>query len=418
MITLSTPTIYSLEITPNCNNNCFACSNVFDRNNEPLSVFDWRKVISLISSHAETLKITGGEPTLHPEYADIIHFLARKNIKFTLFTNARWFKPKAIIDLLKATPQCGGLLISLHGPDAKRHEVFTNTPGSFAETCENIKLASYSGLRVHTSTVLTCANYNTTKEIVTLSQQLGAKCVVFNRYLGPSLPEVEPMKWQIRQAIQNIESIKNSELRNSTIKIKYGNCFPQCFMPSSSTGCWSGIAYCTIDPWGNLRPCNHSATIAGNILEEPIEKIWNNEIMNKWRSLLPEQCKLCAELETCHGGCRAQAELLKLNQDPLIEKPIVKSNIDSPMTLDLYENSYPLLQCNIKPEPFGYALVRGHTIIPVKESAKKVLHSLNGNMTLQQIRNELDQDALDFIGSLYLHGLVSLENQPISVEFK
>ena len=87
MITLSTPTIYSLEITPNCNNNCFACSNVFDRNNKPLSVFDWRKVISYISSHAEILKITGGEPTLHPEFEEIVQFIANRNINFTLFTS-------------------------------------------------------------------------------------------------------------------------------------------------------------------------------------------------------------------------------------------------------------------------------------------------------------------------------------------
>jgi len=304
------------------------------------------------------------------------------------------------------------LLISLHGPNSETHEAFTNTPGSFMETCENIRRATRSGLRVHTSTVLTCENYNTIKEIVALSQQLGAKCAVFNRYIGHHLPEIEPMKWQIRRAIQEIESLKKSKFQDSKFKIKYGNCFPQCFMPSASTGCWAGIAYCTIDPWGNLRPCNHSPTIAGNILEEPIEKIWNNEIMNRWRSFLPEQCNNCSKLEICHGGCRAQAELLRINQDPLIGKPIVKSQISSPITLDLYENSYPLLQCSVRTEPFGYALIKGNSILPVKSEAKSILNILKGQKTLRQIQKDHGQDVLDFIGSLYLNGLLKLEDQP------
>ena len=413
MVSLNAPLFYSFELVSQCNNNCFVCSNSFVKYEASQQFSDWSKILHSISPYIEVLKLTGGEPTLHPQIADIILFLAKKNIKFTLFTNGRWSNPQAIIDLFRSTPQCGGLLISLHGPDAKTHEAFTNTPGSFEETCENIQRASRSGLRVHTSTVLTCQNYNSIHEIVALSEGLGAKCAVFNRYIGPHLPEVEPMKWQIRRAIQDIENIKNSEFLNSKFKIKYGNCFPQCFMPSSSTGCWAGIAYCTIDPWGNLRPCNHSPTIVGNILEEPIEKIWNNEIMNKWRSLLPEQCKNCTELEICHGGCRAQAELLNMKQDPLIGKPIDKNHINAPMTLDLYENSYPLLQCTVRTEPFGYALVSGNSLLPVRPEAKNILDILKGQKTLRQIQKDHGQEVLDFIGSLYLNGLLKLEDQPI-----
>ncbi|MDZ7341486.1 MAG: SPASM domain-containing protein, partial [candidate division KSB1 bacterium] len=224
---------------------------------------------------------------------------------------------------------------------------------------------------------------------------------------------------QLHQAIRDIEAIKdssipnsNSEFRNPKSKIKYGNCFPQCFTTNSSTGCWAGIASCTIDPWGNLRPCNHSPTIAGNILEEPVKVIWHNEIMNRWREMLPGQCKDCTELEICHGGCRAQAELLNIKQDPLIREPILTDRLQSPLELDLYEASYPLLQCQIRPERFGYVLLQGHSIVPVTLQAKVVLDNLNGQKTLRQIQHELGQDALDFIGSLYLHGMISLENQP------
>lgn len=412
MIKLSVPTIYSLEITPNCSNHCFACSVVFNQNNLYLPASQWRKAIHKISPHLEVLKLTGGEPTLHPEFNDIVKTISYQNIRFTLFTNARWSHPQAIIDLLKSTPQCGGLLISLHGSDATTHEAFTNTPSSFEETCENILRATKAGLRIHTSTVLTRHNYNQIKEIVALSQKLGAQRAVFNRYIGPYVPGISLDEWQIKYAIQEIERLKRSAISFQHCPIKYGNCFPQCFTSNSSTGCWAGIAYCTIDPWGNLRPCNHSPMIAGNILEEPIEVIWQNEIMNRWREMRPEQCLNCTQVETCHGGCRAQAELLHVQQDPLIRAPILTDRFQSPIELDLYEASYPLLQCQIKPEKFGYVLLQGHSIVPVTPQAKSVLDNLNGQKTLRQIQHDFGQEALDFVGSLYLHGMVSLENHP------
>ncbi len=361
-----------------------------------------------IALHTHTLKLTGGEPTLHPEFADIILDIAEMGIAFTLFTNARWPNPQTIIGLLKSTPQCGGLLVSLHGPDAVTHEAFTNTPGSFEETCENIRRATAAGLRVHTSTVLTRYNCDRVHQIAALSQSLGAQWAVFNRYLGRAMPDLEPDEDQLRCAVHGIEALRRSAVGDWRLafSVKYGNCIPQCFVPSSSTGCWAGVAYCTIDPCGNLRPCNHSPLVAGNVLDEPLEVIWHSEAMNRWRGLLREGCKTCAELETCHGGCRALVELR--GQDPLIRQPI-QDQSRQPVELTLYEKSRPKINCTVRAESFGYALVRGTRIVPVTAQARSVLDILDGRRTLQQIRDDLGQEALDFVGTLYQRGLISLE---------
>jgi len=128
--------------------------------------------------------------------------------------------------------------------------------------------------------------------------------------------------------------------------------------------------------------------------------------------MLPEQCGNCTELETCHGGCRAQAELLNVRQDPLIREPILTDRLQAPIELDLYEASYPSLQCQIRPETFGYVLIQGQSILPVTSQAKLVLDNLKGQKTLRQIQYDFGQEALDFVGTLYLHGMLSLENQP------
>ncbi|WLE97437.1 MAG: radical SAM protein [Candidatus Electrothrix communis] len=401
LLPLSAPIYFSLELTSACNNQCPVCSNVFERAPTPLPASDWQKIIETIAPHAEVLKLTGGEPTLHPEFKEIISAIEERGIPFTLFTNARWYKPQAVIDLLRSVSQCQGLLISLHGHNAKTHEGFTRTSHSFTETCKNIQRATSAGLAVHTSTVITRYNWDRLNEVANLSQELGARRAVFNRYLGPVMPDIEPDEKQLRKAVFDIES-----MMQAASNVRYGSCIPQCFLPSSSTGCWAGVAYCTIDPWGNMRPCNHSPTIAGNVLEIPIEELWSGEVMSNWRALIAEQCNNCDEVDTCRGGCRALIEIR--DRDPLVQLPIQEKRSQLPIKLKLYNKDSPYLVCKVQQESFGYALIRGHNIIPVTIQAKSILHELDGSTTLQQIYDEFGQDALDFVGKLYHQGFLEL----------
>jgi len=67
-------------------------------------------------------------------------------------------------------------------------------------------------------------------------------------------------------------------------------------------------AYYTLDPIGNLRPCNHSPTVLGNVLEEDVADLLHSAKMRAFASALPAACQSCPWTETCRGGCRAAAE--------------------------------------------------------------------------------------------------------------
>jgi len=62
--------LYFIEITPECNNACSGCGNVFadDRSPAPMPVQAWRTVLDKIASTIGYLEVTGGEPTLHPDF--------------------------------------------------------------------------------------------------------------------------------------------------------------------------------------------------------------------------------------------------------------------------------------------------------------------------------------------------------------
>ena len=158
---------------------------------------------------------------------------------------------------MRDTTTCEGLLVSLHGPDASTHEAFSGVPGSFDETVTNLRRATGAGLDVATSMVITHSNWERIEETLDLVLSLGANHVVCNRFIGAPLEGVTPSQAQLRAAIATIES-----LRLAGKPIRFGNCIPQCFAPSSSRGCTAGSTFATIDPWGRMRPCNHAPLIA------------------------------------------------------------------------------------------------------------------------------------------------------------
>lgn len=405
MLILSTPIFYSLEITPHCNNLCPGCGNVFSskETRQPLSSAQWSQILTKISSHAYRLKVTGGEPILHPEFESIINLLQELDIPFALFTNGRWREPGRLVAFLRTTAQCSGLLISVHGASSTSHDAFTGVLGSFDETIVNIKLAVQGGLNVTTNTVITKHNYSEVGEVAGLARELGARCAVFNRYLGQPLLDIEPTEQELQIAIRELEGLGKNGAR-----VKFGNCIPQCFYPSSSTGCLAGVAYCTIDPWGNVRPCNHAPLVVGNLLSQSVDEVWHSEGMQQWRGLIPTPCARCLELSKCHGGCRAMAMLRGSEKDPLVREPILDRQREPNEELVLYKNAKPTCRFAVRPQKFGYILICGGRVVPVSHEAKLILDAFDGTTTLHEIRMRFGQEALNFVGSLYKKGFVEL----------
>ena len=413
LLILSAPVFAFLELTPFCNNRCPGCGNVFASRvgkntlaggiNPPLSARQWQEVLDKLRPYVFSVRLTGGEPTLHPEFEEIVSLVAGRGLSFSLFTNARWPQPGEIIRLLKEAPGFTSLLVSLHGPDPASHDAFTGVPGSFRETTANVRRAASAGLTVNISTIITNLNYNRIPEMIDLAQELGAKAIVFNRFLTVHDSTLAPTEEQLITAMQAVD-----EARRAGAPVRFSVCIPQCFYPSSSTGCLAGVAYWTVDPWGNVRPCNHAPLLCGNILEQSVEEIWNGEAMQRWREMIPSDCFGCLEFPRCHGGCRAIALIKGLDYDPLMRGPIIEKRASPPEKYALYAGARPVSRFQIRPEPFGYVLVRHSRVVPVSVDAKPILDACNGSTTLTEIQERFGQSGLNLVGYLYKMGMVEL----------
>ncbi len=317
---LPEPKICYLELTTRCNQNCVGCSFSADNSsakaNRTLNLTEWANILKIIAPGIQRIQLTGGEPTLYPHFYELIPLIEQIMVPYVIFTNGCWNEPARLLALLKTCKNFRGFLISLHGATCQTHEKFTKINGSFERTVQNIKLAAKTGISVFTSSVIFQDNASEVTEIQKLAQNLGAQYSIFNRYIGHAPAEilVDPLK--LKQVIQRLER----QIQEGA-PVRFGNCIPQCFTPSSSSGCLAGTAFMSIDAYGNLKPCNHSNLKCGNLLKQSLSEIWNSPMMNLWRQALPSKCVACAEFANCHGGCRAEAFRVGTYEDPLIQCP-------------------------------------------------------------------------------------------------
>jgi radical SAM protein with 4Fe4S-binding SPASM domain len=400
---LSIPAIYALELTPVCNNRCPGCSNVYAAHRSgspPLSAQEWRDLLAPFISEAVQIRLTGGEPTLHPEFPRIFEETISHDAWVTVFTNGRWKEPEQFVKHIRGRCHFSGLLISLHGADSFSHESFSGVLGSFDETVSNIRLAVENGITVALSTVITRYSWNKLDAIVEFGQELGVQHIAFNRYIGGPLSEIEPTGEQMEAAILRVQA-----LAQAGAAVKYGIGVPQCFILNDSEGCLAGVAYVSVDPWGNLRPCAHSPTVIGSLYGKSMDELWHSEAMDAWRALMPTECTTCAAYSVCHGGCRAVQELRPDGRDPLRREPLTKYN--PPQTVrELPADVRPGIALRLRPEPFGYALLGQGRVMPVRAEARAVIEACDGSATFAQLAARFGQSGLDLLGELWELGML------------
>jgi radical SAM protein with 4Fe4S-binding SPASM domain len=302
---------------------------------------------------------------------------------------------------LRRAQTCAGLLVSLHGAEPAAHDAFAGVAGAFDETLGNIRRAVAAGLPVSISCVLTQHNIDQIGALCDLAARLGVTSTVFNRYIGAPLDDLSLSDRQLARAVERINA-----RRSGGEPVRFGTCIPHCFAGPTSPGCLAGVAYCAVDPWGSIRPCSHVAWSAGSILDGALHDVWRAPAMQQWRSLSPDVCDGCASAPVCRGGCRAEAVLNRIPRDPLIRRAASIDEAGPP--LKLYRFAQASLACEVRPQRFGYLLFSEDRMAAAVEAHAPVLDALRVGCSLDAVARQHGQAALDWVGELYAHDLVTL----------
>ena len=179
--------------------------------------------------------------------------------------------------------------------------------------------------------VLTKQNCNEVSETLKYISELGVQRVMINRLnLGGqginSIKKLLLSRDELTTAYHEI-SDKAKELK-LTVSSNVGT--PICVLDPKD---YRGIrfTFCsfdvlkrpiTLDYTGNLRFCNHSPKVIGNIFKDSLDSIMNSDYVLQWKKITPEFCKNCKAYDKCKAGCRAASEQMGLplnSPDPIIK---------------------------------------------------------------------------------------------------
>jgi AdoMet-dependent heme synthase len=318
------PRLQSLifEVTQRCNHACLHCYNVWNGNAAyPRGELDTRRTLALLArALAETscnhVTITGGEPLLRSDLHEILGYLRKHFVHTTIISNGRLIDPAKAKQLVESG--VGLFELPLLGHCAEIHDELSGMAGAWKGVLEAMANIRLQRGQVVTAFVATRKNFNDVYDTFKLAFAFGARAVMFNRF-NPGgrgrdhLVELLPSAEQVRQALAAADAAAQEFNLSVSCSIPIQPClidtslFPHLRFSNCSAG--SAQAYYTLDPLGNIRPCNHTDIILGNLLDTPFLDLIRSNQMAAFERAFPPACSPCSLRETCQGGCKASAQV-------------------------------------------------------------------------------------------------------------
>ena len=310
------------EVTQRCNHACLHCYNVWQGGGDyPRGELDTPRTLSLLAkalgeTDCRHVTLTGGEPLLRPDLPVLLDFLEGRGVPVTIISNGRLLDEAAAASLLEHGTSLFELPLLSHRKEV--HDRLSGAPGAWDAVLAAMANIRLRGGRFVAVFVLTRLNLGDLYETIRLAFAFGARALMLNRFnpggrgrahIHELLPPVE----QVRQAL----AVGEAASAEFGLPVACSIPIQPCLVDTSAFGhlsfgfCAAGTerAYYTLDPLGNLRPCNHSETILGNLFDESFPALVAPERMAAFTCALPAFCGACDRRLECQGGCKASAQV-------------------------------------------------------------------------------------------------------------
>lgn len=279
----------TLELTNRCNLKCIHCLR--SKNPDTLS-FEKIKEIVLESRGLGTFDftITGGEPSLHSDFWQILDFISKHEMIITLFTDAVWYDERFIKRLQNYN--VASIHISFYSLKKEVYEKIVGEAGVFKKYISNLMYFKKYKLPVKLKTLVMTLNET---ELPALSH----------------FAEINNFDWQYNYLIFPRNDFSKDVLKyrlsdKSLMKLKsegYVGHFDPHRTSSEYYICNMGRTLIDISAAGNVYPCIAFRKSVGNVYKSSLSDIWrNSKFLNEIRCLAAPQfeCFSCRHNAYCN----------------------------------------------------------------------------------------------------------------------
>jgi SynChlorMet cassette radical SAM/SPASM protein ScmF len=315
-------------LTEGCNLRCRHCwiAPKYQSENNFYPVLDLNLFKSIIEQAkplgVSGVKLTGGEPLLHPKIKEILECIKAKDLRLTVETNG----VLCTAELASKMAECKDTFVSvsLDGAQAETHEWVRGVEGCFENALVGIRNLADTGLKPQIIMSIMRRNKDQMESIVRLAERLGAGSVKFN-ILQPTA-RGERMHdsgeaLDIEELLDLGKWVENTLSAATDLHLYYDQ--PMAFRPlgkmfgSNGDGCGVcgilGIVGVLAN--GAYALCGIGETVLdlvfGHGTRNSLEHVWNHTpVLSEIRKGLPLRmegiCGDCLMKGLCLGSCVAQ----------------------------------------------------------------------------------------------------------------
>lgn len=267
------PNPLSFAVNDDCNAACEHCSffNAVEENGR--AVLSLQQASQAIADAQElgvsVVNLVGGEPLLRDDLPELIRSIDKSLSTVLLFTNG-WHLERRAAELRRTG--LDSVFISIDAADAARHDRFRRTAGLFDRALSGIRRARQLGMSVGFSATITPESWRDgeLERIVELGRSVG----VHEVFVFDALPTG---RYQGRDDLVGgdwtEEMIRWAKPYNDDPRYP-GVTFLAYLSSHRSVGCSCGTSYFYLSPYGDVMSCDFNHARFGNVLEEPLWRIW------------------------------------------------------------------------------------------------------------------------------------------------
>lgn len=308
------------ELTHRCPLQCAYCSNPLEllkadrelTTDQWLSIFGQAADLGILQVH-----ISGGEPTLRPDLAQLVAALSARGVYTNLITAGVGVREGAIDALAKAG--LDHVQLSFQGALPETTDLIGNHRGAHAKKLATARQVREVGLPLTINAPIHRRNIAEVETFIELALELGAERLeIANvQYYGWALlnrSALMPPREEVMRVSALVEAAQQA-LRG-TLAIDFVAPDYYARYPKPCMGGWARDAF-MIAPDGAVMPCHAAASIPNLVFENagvtPLAHIWEeSEAFNAYRGFewMKEPCRSCPRREVDFGGCRCQAMML------------------------------------------------------------------------------------------------------------
>lgn len=305
------PLNVQIQITDLCNLRCEHCYNSLEHKHNELGYDEIVKLLAELKAAGTLyLCLTGGEPTLHPRFADIARAVREAGLVLEIITNGTLLKDEHFALFHELKPSY--IAVSLHGIQRSSHEMLTGIAGSFEKTKSAIERMHKEELPVQLRIPITKYNAHEVDDLLMYAEALDIPyrfdCNITQREDG------DPTSTAVRAGSGTVRHVYD---------LRWARRMQKGLLPATGRVetiekgniCAAGNSYCYIDSVGTLHPCPSFQRPAGNIRERSFAEIWyGSEFLKRLRAMTYGQikgCKGCGDMGFCNfcpGDARLEGE--------------------------------------------------------------------------------------------------------------